>query len=257
MDHTEGSSAEPAQALTLADHSECQALNGLATHLMSRGMIRGHAATHVREAESLYRAGDRTDHFYLVQTGRVRATAHSQAGRDLWVGEAGPGETVGELCFCSVRERQETAVALTDTTVVAVYGEDVITYVQGGRDAARDVLEYLFHRIGELSSRVEALAFQNVRERLIHDLLRLAEEVDAGRHPSGGADASVPIPPMTHEEWATRIYTTREQVSAILAELRRLGAIEYRGRGGILANPSALRRALQSRSAPRSRASDI
>lgn len=236
----------------LSSHAACQALDGLARDLVRRGVMTGQGArpVQVRNGESLYRVGDRTDHFYLVQTGRIRASLESEAGRELVVADAGPGETVGELCFCAVHERQENAVAVTNATVIGVYGEDLIRYVQGGRDAAEEVLEYLFHQIGSLTTRVEALAFQTVRERLIHELLRLSQETERPIHESKGSDREktgqfVALPPRTHEEWAKRIYATREQVSVVLSDLRRQGAVQYRGRSELVVSPAALVRVLE------------
>jgi CRP-like cAMP-binding protein len=225
-----------AATMRLSGHAECVALTGLALHLAERHGL-GRSPRRLRPGETLYRAGDRTDHLYLVHRGVVQESLASASGRELRLYEAGAGETVGELCFCDVRQRQETVVATTEAEVVPVYAEDVVRYVTSGRQAALEVLEYLFHRIGALTERIEELAFANVRERLIRRLLDVASDVASlAAGPGGRADndRSVTLPPLTHEEWAARVYATREQVSAILADLRRRGAIAYTGRRSAL-----------------------
>ena len=232
----------PSLELRLADHAECRALTGLVEHLLERGQALGRTPRTVPAGAPLYHVGDRTDHLYLVRDGEVRESIASESGRELVLQVARPGETVGELCFCSVRERQESAVAVTDATVIPVYAEDVLSYVLKDPRAALEVLEYLFHRIGELSTRVQELAFQNVRERVIHHLLRMAGEASQ-RAAQAGQDAdTVVLPRMTHEEWASRVYATREQVSGIFADLRRLGAVDYRPRSETVVHVAVLRR---------------
>ncbi|MCL6595526.1 MAG: Crp/Fnr family transcriptional regulator [Firmicutes bacterium] len=230
--------------LELASHTECTALTGLAVYLARERAI-GRLPRPLRAGEVLYERGDRTDHLYLVQAGTVRESLASPRGRELRLQVAGAGAAVGEMCFCSVRARQETVVAETDAVVVPVYGQDVVRYILEGPDAAREVLEYLFHRIGTLTERIQDLAFASVRERVVRRLAELAEEAagateayDAG----AGGEPRILLPPMTHEEWAAHVYATREQVSAILADLRRRGAIDYRGpRSPIAVYPRRLR----------------
>jgi CRP-like cAMP-binding protein len=237
-------SAGGGAGLQLANHAECSALTGLAVYLARERAI-GRLPRRLRAGEVLYERGDRTDHLYLVQAGTVRESLASPRGRELRLQVAEAGAAVGEMCFCSVRERQETVVADTDAVVVPVYGEDVVRYALQGPKAAREVLEYLFHRIGTLTERIQDLAFASVRERVVRRLVDMAERApeaaraqDAGK----GGEPKVLLPPMTHEEWAADVYATREQVSAILADLRRQGAIDYRGpRSPIAVYPRRLR----------------
>lgn len=246
----QGRAFEPPQTpfeLQLADHAECRALTGLVEHLLQRGQALGRTPRTVPAGSSLYRVGDRTDHLYLVRDGEVRESIASESGRELVLQVARQGETVGELCFCSVRERQESAVAVTDATVIPVYAEDVLSYVLKDPRAALEVLEYLFHRIGELSTRVQELAFQNVRQRVIHHLLRMAAEAAEGAGQTAQGTDTVVLPRMTHEEWASRVYATREQVSGIFADLRRLGAVDYRPRSETVVHVPVLRRLAEMR----------
>lgn len=224
-----GSSLDPAPAsgLRLSSHAECRALTGLAAHLATRPGIQG-TARRLRRGERLYGAGDATDRLYLVTEGVVHTHLMSESGRELRLGAAHAGDAVGELCFCSVRRRSESAVAATDAVVVPVLGEEVVRYAGSGSEAAREVLEHLFHRIAVLTGRVEELAFASARERLLRRLSALAAA--AGLAPDG----AVTLPAASHEDWARQVYATREQVSAVLADLRRRGAIDYHG------HPSAL-----------------
>jgi CRP-like cAMP-binding protein len=229
--------------LTLSNHAECTVLTGLARHLAEQGGI-GRAPRVLRPGEVLYRQGEVTDHLYLVQEGVVRESLISQSGRELRLTVAGPGETVGELCFCSIRERQETMVADAPAVVVPIYAQDVLEYVLRGPEAALEVLEYLFHRIGTLTERLQELAFAHVRERIVRTLLEMAAAA-AARPGSQAPNGGVVLSPMTHEEWASQVYATREQVTAILAELRRQRAIHYRGRRSpLVVYPQRLREQL-------------
>lgn len=217
--------------MQLRTHAECRALTGLARQL---------AATVRRSPRPLavgehpYRQGDRADHLFLVLDGRVQESVTSRRGRELVLQTAGPGNIVGELCFCEVRYREEAATAVEASRVAPVYAEDLIAYARGTQAGALDVLEYLMHRVAELTARIQELAFDDVERRVLRRLaVRAALAV-------GPPTDVVVLPPLTHDEWAAEVYATREQVTAILTRLRREGLIAYRARGPITVDEAAL-----------------
>lgn len=175
----------------------------------------------------VYHMGDPTDHFYLLLDGRVRTSIVTAAGQEYILHDYGPGEAFGELCFCEVRARQEQAVALSPAKVVRIGLEELQAFT--GDDGLWPLVEMFTHRLAELERQLHELSTQGVRERLLRFLLREADEV--------GADGFAPVGArLTHQEIAARIFTTREQVSAHLAALRREGLVRYgRGQGMAIA----------------------
>src|SRR5512140_752014 len=98
-------------AIDLPSHQACRALTEGLSHVAPDLLGRGRARR-LRAGETLYREGEATGSAWVVSRGRVRTLA---SGR---IESFGEGELVGELCFCSVRARQETATATQLTEVI-------------------------------------------------------------------------------------------------------------------------------------------
>lgn len=189
----------------------------------------------------VYDYGDAPNCLFLVNEGVVRTSVLSSSGKELVTGVWGPGEVFGEFCLCQQqRERNERAVIVEDAELVRLGVEELIQLVSV-REGALAMLQLFCHRISALEEKVAELAFANVRTRLGLLLLRLAQD---GTPQPDGSVLCQEYP--THEEMARRIGTTREQVSAILAQLRREGAVAYRRTGPMRIFPDRLENRIEA-----------
>jgi len=188
----------------------------------------------------VYDYGDIVDHLYLVNAGVVRTSLLSSEGKELVTGVWGPGELFGQFCLCRRRERNERAVVMEDAEIVRLGIEEIIQLVSG-RDGALAMLQLFCHRISALEEQVAELAFANVRTRLGLLLLRLAQQ---GVPQPDGSLLCEEYP--THEEMARRIGTTREQVTSLLAQFRKSGAIAYRRSGPMRVYPRRLEEQIEA-----------
>lgn len=188
----------------------------------------------------LYDFGDPVDRLYLVREGRVRASVLSADGRELVTGLYGPGELFGRFCLCHRHERNERATVIEDAVIVQLGVAELLQLASTG-DGALALLQLFCQRISALEEQVAQLAFAKVRTRLGLLLLRLAEEGEA--QPDGTV---ICRDTPTHEEMASRIGTTREQVSSILAQFRKEGLVSYRRTGPLRVDPARLRNHIES-----------
>lgn len=69
----------------------------------------------VSAGQVLWRPGDKSDSFYIVLNGRLRAFSDREGGGVDIVGEFGQGDTVGELDVITNSERTTTLHAIRDT----------------------------------------------------------------------------------------------------------------------------------------------
>jgi CRP-like cAMP-binding protein len=187
----------------------------VAPDLLSRGRPRK-----LRAGETLYREGEATETAFVVSRGRVRTLA---SGR---IESFGEGELVGELCFCGVRARQETATATQSTEVVELAPAQLIATLRGNEAFARGLLEWYCERLGnarQLAGEGQlASAEARVGRRLLE--LALAEGI-----PDGTARILTRRP--THAEIARSALVSRERASKALSSLRTQGAVSYGRRG--------------------------
>ena len=82
----------------------------------------------VRGGEVLIREGEYPDSMYFVKSGRFRVSIDTtpiggdETDSTAWVGDIGPGETVGEIGFLSGVPRTATVTAIRDSIVLKLDG---------------------------------------------------------------------------------------------------------------------------------------
>jgi lysophospholipid hydrolase len=72
----------------------------------------------VNAGQVLWRPQDKSDSFYIVINGRLRAITESENGEVTIVGEYGQGDTVGELDVITSSPRRNTVHAIRDTELI-------------------------------------------------------------------------------------------------------------------------------------------
>jgi CRP-like cAMP-binding protein len=68
----------------------------------------------------LFREGASGDSAFVVTSGRLKLSRHSAPGRELSVGEAGPGTILSEIAMIAEAERHFTATSLEDCEVIRI-----------------------------------------------------------------------------------------------------------------------------------------
>jgi len=165
---------------------------------------------------------DEDQDVFFVLEGRLRATLYSRNGQEVDYRDVGPGDVVGELAAIDGAPRSATVEALEPARLgrlpAAAFRELVETHP--GLNAT--LLEHLSAQIRRLTERVFEFSTLLVRDRLIRELLRLAE---AAGGPEGRAEIR---PAPTHHELAHRISSHREVVSREMSALAKAGLVEKR-----------------------------
>lgn len=227
------------QRILFSTHSQCSAL--MKVIRSGHQFLPAFGTPAAYEAGTLlYDYGDPVDRLYLVREGRVRASVLSSEGRELVTGIFGPGELFGQFCLCHQHERNERAMVVEDAVIVHLGVAELLQLASSG-DGALALLQLFCQRISALEEQVAQLAFAKVRTRLGLLLLRLAEE---GQKQADGSVIVHDSP--THEEMASRIGTTREQVTSLLAQFRKMGLISYRRTGPLRIDPAKLQEHIES-----------
>ncbi len=159
---------------------------------------------------------------FFVLEGRLRATLYSPNGHEVSYRDIGPGDVVGELAAIDGAPRSATVETQEPARVgrlsAAAFRELVTT--RPGLNAI--LLAHLSAQIRRLTERVFEFSTLLVRDRLIRELLRLAEA-------AGGHEGRAEIRPApTHFELAHRISSQREVVSREMSALAKAGLVEKR-----------------------------
>ncbi len=154
-----------------------------------------------------------------VLAGHLGAYLTSPGGRTMLVRMVGPGGLVGEAgALAGVRTELEV-VAATDARVVHMPAAVLRELLAEDERLADAVMRRLGLEIARLEARLGELAYMDVRERLLEELLRRAETAPDGT----GALVVSPAPP--HADLAASVATHRETVTRELSRLVSQGVI--------------------------------
>jgi hypothetical protein len=118
-------------------------LSVLPEHVLER--LAGDAATtSFSSGETVIRAGDVGDRFYIVETGEVAVE-----GRRL-----GPGDAFGEIALLRAVPRTATVEAVTDVRLVSIERDPFVAAVTGHESAAAGAEELISARLGSFTADV-------------------------------------------------------------------------------------------------------
>jgi CRP/FNR family transcriptional regulator len=180
----------------------------------------------------LFDQGDMARMVYLLKRGRIRISRRTPDGKEITISILGPGDLFGEEVVFSQATRTTVATCLEDSLLCIARAGDVCGLLNRYPVLALNVAKYLRERLDDALTVNEDVAYLKVSERLTRLLERLAAE--HGRPVEGGTLLDVPL---TRAEMASLIGTTRETVSAELAQLVRNRRVCLTGKSIVLLEP--------------------
>ena len=193
--------------------TEATTLMGLVSHLGVRMTLRA--------GQVLFHEGDESNAVYAVISGRVNISMTTPVGREVLLGIKVPGQVFGELSALDRLKRSATATA-TETTILAqLQGNVFLDEVARTPLLASLVIRELSAQLRRANARIATRDTDNTTVRVGHLLLELAEKFR--RHASTPGPTTLPI---TQDELAAWVGSTREATARSLATYRRDGLIE-------------------------------
>lgn len=166
----------------------------------------------------LINEGDATDSLYIVLAGRLKVYGASDDGREVVLGEFGPGDYFGELSLDGAR-RSASVMSLEPCTCCIVQGVELRRFLAEHPDFALHLTYKLIGTVRRLTEQVKSLALQDVYGRIVRLLHEQSDVV---------GDERVLRHRMTQQDMAQRIGSSREMVSRILKELTVGGYVAQR-----------------------------
>ena len=183
------------------------------------------------EGEYFLREGDTCAHFAIVVSGKMRVFKLAESGHEITLYHVGPGEPCPLNVACILSDRPVPAMAQVEEAVdaIVVPAESFRRWVAEHESLRSYVFQMFSHRLTEVMSLVEEVAFRRMDQRVARRLRELFAR-------QNGAQNTIEI---THADLAADLGTAREVVSRLLKEFERLGAISL-SRGRILLKDAAL-----------------
>jgi CRP-like cAMP-binding protein len=188
-----------------------EALAKLAALARMRELARG---------EQLFLAGEKAAGLFVIVSGRIRAYRVNAQGREQTIHTEGPGATLAEVPVFDDGPYPATAVAEESTAVLFLPRDDVHRFMLEHPEVGLIALKLMAQRLRGHAELVDALALQQVGQRLARFLL--AQSRDLGVRTDAGLEMDLAL---SNEELASRIGSVREVVSRALTRLERDGLI--------------------------------
>jgi len=195
-------------------------------------------ATHrrVQRRELIFGPEDRGDAIYLLKQGRVKLSRFDDRGREITLAILEEGEFFGEEALAGAERRNAYAEALEESLVCRVDRADFESLLEDHPTLALDVAKQISERLLGARERIEALAFQDVPQRLAAVLTDLARTHGAP-DPDGGIRIQIRL---THQELASLVVSTRETTTTLLNRFKREGLLDTEGRWLVVRDPEGL-----------------
>ncbi len=163
------------------------------------------------------------DYMYVIRDGQVKVTKLSGDGREKILELMGPGDFFGEMSLLDGAVRSASVKSMTETRILALSRNDFLKELRRNPDLAMAVIQELTRRVRQMDEQASSLSFQRVKERTQGLLRRLAKN-DSELEGRRGT------PPLTHQQIADMIGTSRETVTRIVKRLKDQGWLEQDGK---------------------------
>ena len=187
--------------------------------------------------EVLFREGDTGDRVYVVIDGKVKLGRTSSDGRENLLALLGPGQMFGELSLFDPGPRSATVTAVTDTVLLSLANEDMLTWLTGRPEVARGLLLQLGQRLRRSNDTLADLVFSDVPGRVAKALLDLSTRFGV---PS--EEGVRVVHDLTQEELAQLVGASRETVNKALADFTGRGWLRLEQRSVVILDLERLRR---------------
>jgi CRP/FNR family transcriptional regulator, cyclic AMP receptor protein len=180
---------------------------------------------------TIFAQGDPATSVMYVETGAVRLSVLSHAGKEAVIAVIDAGHFFGEGCLASQTQRMATASAMSAACVKVVEKQDMVRHLHARPAFADRFLTHMLTRNIRIEEDLIDQLFNSSEKRLARTLLLLARYGE----PEVSHRA---LPRVSQETLAEMIGTTRSRVNFFMNKFRKLGFIEYNG--GLKVNNSLL-----------------
>jgi CRP-like cAMP-binding protein len=186
-----------------------------------------HRMVQVKPGHVFFSQGGLANTIFFLDSGRAKLTVVSKRGKEATVTMLAPGDFIGEESLAGGTELHDaTATAITPCKALQLSRKEMVLLLHEQHEFSDIFLKFVLLRGVRTREDLIDQLFNNSEKRLARTLLIMAEFGKPGEPESM-------IPPVTQEELADMIGTTRSRVSKFMNNFRKLRYIDYRGGGRI------------------------
>lgn len=200
--------------------SQARYFSGLSAEALEE-VSRRFSELHYPAGSVICHEGGHAERLFFVAHGKVKLLRHSPAGDDVLLDLLPRGALFGGLAPLGTRHYPETAVAQTNSCVLAISGADFQLLLEQHPQITLAVLASVARSLDDARETVRQIITSDVRARIATALLKLAERL--GENETGGVLINTPI---SRQDLAAMIGATPETVSRVMADFKREGLLD-------------------------------
>lgn len=189
-----------------------------------------------RKKSIVFTEGTRKEAVFFIQDGLVKAFKTDENGNEHIVSFLQAGDMFPHTGFFDHAIYPATAEAVVDTQLLAIPIQSFEQLLINIPVISIKVMKAMSQKIKELQEKLQQLTGNDVQDRTLSFLVKLAEQYGTPRN--GLIYINVP---MTNQEFANTIGTTRETVNRLINQLRKEGIVETNRNGYIIHDLQALK----------------
>lgn len=179
--------------------------------------------------------GEPGEAIYFLKSGLIKVTKQDREGREHTLHYVNPGDVFAEVVLFDAGGYPATAEVVEDAEVGLIRNRDMDRVLIKNPGMTLEMLKIMARRLRNAQQQIMDLALKDTTRRLAGLLLKLSEEHGVAR--DNGVLIGIPL---TNQELANLIGTSRETVNRILSEFRRRKAITIIKQEGIVVNKTKL-----------------
>ncbi|OAT83587.1 Crp/Fnr family transcriptional regulator [Desulfotomaculum copahuensis] len=183
----------------------------------------------------IFMEGEPGEALYLLKSGRVKIFKQDEEGREHILHYINPGEVFAEVVLFDGGNYPACAEVVEEARIGLIRNADMDELLLKNPSIALALLKVMARRLRVSQRQIMDLALKDTTRRLASVLLELAHE--HGTPVTKGLRIALPL---TNQELASLIGTSRETVNRILGEFRRDGAVTV-NRQDIIVNRERLK----------------
>jgi CRP/FNR family cyclic AMP-dependent transcriptional regulator len=197
-------------------------VDSLVTNLLTK-ISTGKHVLNFDKGEKIFSQGDLADAIFFIQSGKVKITVVSAAGKEAVIAMLGRNSFLGEGALVGQSLRISTATVLESSTVFRIEKLAMAQALHKQADLSEKFIAALLVRNIDLEEDLCDQLFNHSEKRLARVLLKLARL----REHEVALDAKIPT--LSHETLAEMVGTTRSRITHFMNKFRAMGLIDYNG----------------------------
>jgi len=178
-------------------------------------------ARFIPRKSTVFTEGSEKEAVYFIKDGLVKTYKTDENGNEQIVSFLKTGDMFPHTGFFNPNPYPATAEAIVDSKLLAIPVRLFENLMLSTPSIAVKMMRVMGDKIKELQEKLQVLSGQDVKHRVLTFLLQLADQLGEWR----GSTVTINLP-MTHQEFANSIGTTRETINRLLNQFSKEDLLE-------------------------------